>query len=231
MPRPPEPTGPRSSRQERDLPRITAQRRAQRRAQIVDGAIRCVMRAGFQGTTMAQVIEESGLSAGAVYGYFSSKDDLLAAVADSRLGDMDAVLQRALAEPTAQHPADVVAALVEQVLTMARHVDGDLTVVVVQIWGQAVLGGQVRGILAPRLRELLGTLTEVLRRWRDAGHLRGDADPVPMARVIFAMLPGYMLQRLVLEEVSPAVFARGLRDLMDGVGDRLSPPTPGPCRT
>lgn len=213
------------------MPRITAQRRAQRRAQIVDAAIRCVMRAGFQGTTMGQVIQESGLSAGAVYGYFASKDDLLAAVADSRLGDLEAVLQRALAEPTAQHPADVVAALVEQVLTMARHVDGDLTVVVVQIWGQAVLGGEVRGILSPRLHELLGALTEVLRRWRDAGQLRGDADPVLMARVIFAMLPGYMLQRLVLGEVGPADFARGLRDLMDGVGDRLSPPTPGPSRT
>ena len=63
------------------MPRLTPERSAQRRAQIVDATIRCIVRYGFQGATMAQIIAESGLSAGAVYAHFPSKNAILAAVA------------------------------------------------------------------------------------------------------------------------------------------------------
>ncbi len=198
------------------VPRITAERRAQRREQIVEAAIRSVMRSGFQGMTMAQVIEESGLSAGAVYGYFASKDDLLVAVADARIGDMDAILRYVLDAPEPVHPAFAIQMLVDQLADLSRHPDGDLTVVVVQIWGQAVLGGEVHAILAPRIQGVLTTLTQLVRRWRDAGRLPADADPHAMARVLLSMLPGYLLQRLVVGDIAPNDYAQGLRDLMAG---------------
>ncbi len=198
------------------VPRISAERRAQRREQIVDAAIRSVMRSGFQGMTMAQVIEESGLSAGAVYGYFASKDDLLVAVADARIGDIDAILRYVLDAPEPVHPAYAIQMLIDQMADLSMHPDGDLTVVVVQIWGQAVLGGEVHAILAPRIQGVLTTLTQLVRRWRDAGRLPADADPHAMARVLLSMLPGYLLQRLVVGDIAPNDYAQGLRDLMAG---------------
>ncbi|SNC63302.1 transcriptional regulator, TetR family [Kytococcus aerolatus] len=63
------------------MPRLTPARREQQRARIVDSARRVMLRRGLAGTSMSQVIEESGLSAGAIYGYFTGKDELVAAVA------------------------------------------------------------------------------------------------------------------------------------------------------
>ena len=50
------------------MPKVSEQHREARRDQIVDAALRCFSRKGFQRTSMADIIAESGLSAGAIYG-------------------------------------------------------------------------------------------------------------------------------------------------------------------
>ncbi len=49
---------------------------------------------GFHKTTMADVIRESGLSAGAVYGYFKSKEEIVAAIADDALSAVDELFEK-----------------------------------------------------------------------------------------------------------------------------------------
>jgi len=199
------------------MPRLTPERSAQRRAQIVDATIRCIVRYGFQGATMAQIIAESGLSAGAVYAHFPSKNAILAAVAETQLTRLLAVELEGIAQPEALHPADVIGRMLEHVETgMIHHPAGDLTVAVVQIWAQAALGGEVRDVIAPQVAVLLEAMTEVVARWRDAGHLPPDTDAEQTARVLASTLPGYLLQRLVLGDIPRAAYVQGLRDLMAG---------------
>ena len=64
------------------MPKISDERRAERRAQILDAARRCFHGQGLHATSMADIIKASGLSAGAVYGYFASKEDLVATLAE-----------------------------------------------------------------------------------------------------------------------------------------------------
>lgn len=162
---------------------------------------------------MADVIAESGLSAGAVYGYFDSKNALLMAVADEQLGRLGAVLDSYLVTDSDCPPApppQVIRDLAEAVAAMKQTPDGDLTVAVVQIWGEAVLGGEVHDIMQPRIAELERRMVRLAGRWRDAGMVAADADPRYTARVLLAMLPGYMLQGLILEPVTPEQFAAGV---------------------
>ncbi len=205
-----------TSAYDRGMPRLTPERRAMRRDQVLRAAVRCVIRSGFQGLTMSEVIAESGLSAGAVYGYFASKDALLAAVADQQLGGLDAVLDDFLRASTSgppATPAEVLRALTEVVAAMKHTPDGDLSVAVVQVWGEAVLGGTVRDIMRPRLHEVESRLVLLAERWRAAGLTRPDSDPRHVARVVMALLPGYMLQQLVLDGLPSADFAAGLAAL------------------
>lgn len=46
----------------------------QRQAQIISAAKNCFSRSGFHGTSMADISHESGLGAGQIYRYFSSKE-------------------------------------------------------------------------------------------------------------------------------------------------------------
>lgn len=64
------------------MPRITEARRQQQRDRILTAARICFQTNGIRGTSMADIIQQSGLSAGAVYGHFNSKDDLIRASID-----------------------------------------------------------------------------------------------------------------------------------------------------
>ncbi|WP_369028857.1 TetR/AcrR family transcriptional regulator, partial [Nocardia farcinica] len=63
------------------MPRVSEEHLERRRQQILVAAQRCFSRKGFYNTSMQDVFAESGLSAGAVYRYFKSKDELVAALA------------------------------------------------------------------------------------------------------------------------------------------------------
>jgi TetR/AcrR family transcriptional regulator, transcriptional repressor of aconitase len=58
------------------MPKISEERRVERREQILDGARRCFAEHGYEGATVARLEDEIGLSRGAIFNYFSSKDDL-----------------------------------------------------------------------------------------------------------------------------------------------------------
>lgn len=54
----------------------------ERRNQILDSATRVFARLGFHDARMDDIVAESGLSKGALYWYFNSKDDLIIAILD-----------------------------------------------------------------------------------------------------------------------------------------------------
>src|ERR1700759_5673468 len=66
------------------MPKISQARRDARQQQILDAALACFSENGFHQTGMADIVRRSGMSHGAVYVYFSSKDDIIEALADDR---------------------------------------------------------------------------------------------------------------------------------------------------
>ncbi len=58
----------------------------ERRAQIIESAIRVFAREGFSNARMDDVAAESGLSKGLLYWYFKSKDAIVVAIADVLFG-------------------------------------------------------------------------------------------------------------------------------------------------
>jgi AcrR family transcriptional regulator len=66
------------------MPRVSEAHLERRRAQILDAALRCFAREGFHRTTMQDIVRESGLSPGAIYGYFAGKDAIVDAIGADR---------------------------------------------------------------------------------------------------------------------------------------------------
>jgi TetR/AcrR family transcriptional regulator, transcriptional repressor of aconitase len=58
------------------MPKISEERKTERRGQILDGARRCFAEHGYEGATVAKLEEEIGLSRGAIFNYFPSKEEL-----------------------------------------------------------------------------------------------------------------------------------------------------------
>jgi AcrR family transcriptional regulator len=64
------------------MPRLKPASQRQRREHILEAAERCFARAGFHRTTMHDICKEAGVSPGALYIYFDSKEALIAGIAE-----------------------------------------------------------------------------------------------------------------------------------------------------
>jgi AcrR family transcriptional regulator len=64
------------------------------RGQIVDVALEQFTEQGYEGTSLQQIADQLGLTKAALYYHFKSKDDLLLAVLDPYLADIDALLEQ-----------------------------------------------------------------------------------------------------------------------------------------
>ncbi|MDX2258445.1 MAG: TetR/AcrR family transcriptional regulator [Hyphomicrobiaceae bacterium] len=64
------------------MPRLKPETRDARREAILDAAELCIARSGFHGATMAEICAEAGVSAGALYVHFQSKEALIAGITE-----------------------------------------------------------------------------------------------------------------------------------------------------
>ena len=62
------------------MPRISDERRESRREQILQAARACLQEHGLEAVSMEMIIASSGLSTGAVYGYFKGKGEIISAL-------------------------------------------------------------------------------------------------------------------------------------------------------
>jgi AcrR family transcriptional regulator len=63
------------------VPKISEQRKAERREQILEGARRCFAENGYEGATVVKLEQATGLSRGAIFNYFPSKEELFVELA------------------------------------------------------------------------------------------------------------------------------------------------------
>jgi AcrR family transcriptional regulator len=168
------------------MPKISDAKRDARRRQILDAALACFSEAGFHQTGMADIVRRSGLSHGAVYLYFSSKDDIIEALAVDRHRNEAALNATALANAD---PMDALRALARSyALNLVDPAGEARRRVVVNGWAEALRNDRVRSAVlegAEAARSALGPLIE---------RLAPDVDSDAVARLLVAMFQGMTLQ-------------------------------------
>ena len=194
------------------MPRVTEAYRTARRDEILQAALRCFAEKGYQRTSMADIIEESGLSAGAIYGHFAGKKELFAAVAarvlEARTSDLEA--RRAQGEPLT--PGEVIATLLDG---MRRE---PFSHVLVQLWAEAAVDPDIRGLAQGVLARLRGAVQARIAEWAAAEPGRVDGDPdawaARLAPVVLGLGPGFMIQRELVDDFDEAAYLAALPELL-----------------
>jgi AcrR family transcriptional regulator len=149
-----------------------------------------------------------------VYRYFRSKDDLIAAIVDRVLGQAADRFEALLQEGQAPEPAEAVATAVELVASVAERSPVDMTRVAVQAWAEALRNPEVAAVVGKAYTTMRSYFTEVARRGQEAGRLPEDADPGAVGSALFSLVLGFLLQRLLLGDVSPQTYVAGVRVLL-----------------
>lgn len=183
------------------MPKISDERKLERSRQILDAARRCFVDKGFHRASMSDVIRESGLSAGAVYSYYSSKEELIAAVARSIFVAYESGIT-SFDDPGEQpaSPEAAVRALAERVLLeIAPMTDGFR--MVLTVWGEAANNPELRDTVGDIVRGLRSVFERVLTGWRSAGH-ELPAEPAILAQVMVSVMQGVVVQQGLVGDVA-----------------------------
>ena len=196
-----------------DMPKVSDAHRAARREQILDAAIRCVGREGFHRTTMAHVIAESGLSSGAVYGYFKGKPDIIKAIAGRALGGFSELLHDIASGSAPVTVAGALRAMVHEVERLGAESDGAFPKVVMHAWSEAARDPEILEIVGENVDRVHAAWVEVLRARRGRRQPPGAREHDAMARVLIGLMPGFVLQGLLLGKVDARTYADGFESL------------------
>ncbi|GGK62441.1 TetR/AcrR family transcriptional regulator [Nocardia camponoti] len=190
------------------MPKVSDEHLERRREQILDAAQRCFARKGFHDTSMQDIFSEAELSAGAVYRYFTSKNAIIAELVRRTMLPLRAKLATIITEDPLPSPGEVVAMVTREIVKLSAN-DGPLCLAP-QAWALAMVQPDAN---IP-VREGITAMREVWRdygvRLRDAGRLPADADVDAFAKTILGVLPGFILQHLIVGDIEPDDFARGI---------------------
>lgn len=204
------------------MPRISESRRAQQRERIVGAMRACIMRQGLTATTMADVIAASGLSAGAIYGYFDSKDDILLAVAQGIADDRREIVEGLLAQDPLPTPGEMISALLTTLPLGVPH-----SSLIVQVWGEAAHRPEIRRVFTDILGSLHATMALYLEAWfAQAGRAEPAAEARTAARVVVALLQGWLVQSALTGTADIEGFAAGV-DALISLDGPTAPPADG----
>jgi AcrR family transcriptional regulator len=200
------------------MPKNTPEQTQARRDEITAAALRCFSRNGFHATSMDDVIAEAGLSAGAVYRYFSGKQQLVEAAVGYAVPIMLRVLQDLTAQAHPPPPVQALERLLQALAEIAAGADYDLSRVAVHAWSEALREPYVTDLARTSYTRVRGEIRGMAEHWQADGVVDASADPGEVSQAFFALLLGTLLQRLLLGDITPDSVARGLQALTGSTG-------------
>ncbi len=203
------------------MPRIAPAVRAERRQALIDATWRCAASKRFHQLTIDDICAAAGVSKGAFYGYFASKQDLLLCLLDETTQALDRIMDDLDAAPLSA--AERVRRFSAAMLTLDE--DPGRSQVRADLWADILTDDAVR----TRLSEALDRRRARLRAWIEDGIARGELAEVPtnaMASILLALSDGLLLHA----GLDTAAFRwpnvrRALGLLVSGIG-RDGPGTP-----
>ena len=197
------------------MPKVSEEHVDARRRQIVDAAIVCFARDGFHRATMQDICGEAGLSPGAIYSYFSSKDELVEAIADERHARE---AEFAAGARDIGEGAQALRALGRVFLSsLADPDERRRRRLGVQVWAEALLNPALHKLVMRGIDLPLTVIPQLVREAQEKGELDKSLDPDAVGRVMLAIFQGFILQQAWDERVDVATYLETAEAFVDAL--------------
>jgi AcrR family transcriptional regulator len=199
------------------MARVSQEHLDARRRQILDGAALCFARNGFHATSMQDVLKEVDLSAGAVYRYFSGKEELIGEIVAETLGSVREAFEEAARQSPPPPPDELVASVLGRTLAARESlvVDGRPAFprLVIQVWTETLRNEELAGLLREGYGSVRAAWGRIVEGYQEAGMMRADVPPDHVARTMIASVLGFIAQQSLFGPAPVEVLRDGLRAL------------------
>lgn len=197
------------------MPKVSQEHIEARKRQILEAAALCFARNGFHQTTMQDIVQQSGLSPGAIYTYYKSKEEIIEAIADERHRREYAIISEACASGDIQEALSQLT----QSFFGALHTDEERLSrrVGVQIWAEALRNPQILQFTLRGIEERNHLLTKLIKEMQKRNEIAQDLDPDAIVRVMTALFQGFILQQAWDENIDVDAYVRVIARAFNGL--------------
>lgn len=202
------------------MPKVTEAHLEARRRQILTAAARCFARRGFHRTTMQDIADQAGISAGAIYRYFEGKESLIEALAAWGRQSRDSWV-RALVPGAG--PAGLGRLMDSMISVLGREEMGDAAALDVRLWAEALGHPRLRSLVQSEWKALRAPIADYVAGEVAAGRLAWSGPPETLARILLAVITGLELQRVL----DPGLATEDAAAVVHAMLGALAVPPPG----
>ena len=157
------------------------------RSAILDGAARAFDAEGYHGTSLGDIVKEAGVTKGALYFHFGSKEELAQALVDEQFSALESVTDTG--RPGVQTVIDIVHTMA-RLLVVDVRVRAGIRLVIDQ--------SSKTGLVSEPYTRWIELFRECLVQAQQRGDVKADLDPGRVARLIVGSWTGLQLSSQVL---------------------------------
>jgi TetR/AcrR family transcriptional regulator, transcriptional repressor of aconitase len=188
------------------VPKVTEDHRKAQEERFVDAARRCFTRRGVEGTSMEDIRTEAGVSAGLMYRYFGSKDEMIRAAISGALAEFELLVEETGESARTETAAEYLRLLLDN-LRQLRHSspDVDLFKLAIQGWAHAQARPEVRAVITESFARQLESYRVAAIKWATPKKAAGAAQAIAAAVI------GYLVQSAFSDtDIDVAHYCSGL---------------------
>ena len=179
------------------MPKLTLAAQAARRAHILDAAEICFARNGFHRTSMQDICREAKVSAGALYVWFASKEDLIAGIAERDRKKLADEIGEVATSP------DLVTALGKLGERYAVEEPKHKRLLCIEIGLEATRNPAVGEIYRAVDKFVSESFEKLFERAAAEGRIKPVLPPKEVASIILVMGDGMFWRRAVVQDFDP----------------------------
>lgn len=157
------------------------------RSAILDGAARAFDAEGYHGTSLGDILKKAGVTKGALYFHFGSKEELAQALIDEQFSVLEAVV--GAGKPGVQSVIDIAHSMARRLVADVR-VRAGIRLVIDQ--------SSSTGIVGEPYTRWIELFRDCLVQAQRRGDVKADLDPGRVARLIVGSWTGLQLSSQVL---------------------------------
>lgn len=165
-----------------------------RRAIILDAALRTFVQRGYPETKVAEIASEAGVAEGTLYNYFPSKEDLLLALFDEKWGRIIDDIKKKIVR--VDNPNDQLKAIFSTVVKMFKKNRHLAELFMIDIKQSSIF---LNNYTINRIVEFIDIIEEILKEGKREGIYRKDLDTRVAKMVIFGAAQGILLSWVLSE--------------------------------
>ncbi len=174
---------------------------------------------------MEMIIARSGLSTGAVYGYFKGKDQIISAVVAEGTAAMAEELAPVLTNLEPPPFPEFVGQVLRAVVGFGRHRKGGIDRLLVSLhgWSHSQSDPELKKATRASYAGLRKLFTDAVERWQAAGTFDPAADPEAVAELLTSITLGFVAQRALAGTADVEAHVNALEALTYGsTAERVS---------